>query len=488
MAALEKAASAVYAFCGDQVCSPSEAAFQMSSSTGAYTTSPQCSTDCSYVGTSGSSTSSSKQAFATLSFGTLSQTYTNSPVLKGGGVTYTTAQATTLLTADGAHLDWQSDGNLVLYSSSGSTLWQSNTSGSGYKLALQTDGNVCIYNSSGSWIWGTQAVPSSTDQYTYRPVYLLLTNATLYAVDSSFHVWWSSDTDAHAYAFISSSMSAGSSPRYCWTKSAGDQYLAINAAHNLNFSMDGILRVNVNYGSAVWQSGIAGKSGTAVSGQYLCNQEDGNLVLYDASFNKVWSSGGGGGTLNYNFNGWGGDVELAGSRIETLAPSGDPTWGSSVCSGTDTFACQSAQGVATTTAKSSGTWKWYGGSTLLSNDYANLTFSSAGVLAVEDLTGEVAGYTTSPTKVWARSTSIPSGGTALAEFTEYGQFRFGYMSGSTFYIGWYTGNATTTTGQATLELAGCQVLVLDAADQAYYKGTTTCAYGNYNNATTWLID
>src|SRR5262249_8161265 len=152
------------------------------STTSTYGTTPQCSQDCSYVGTSGSSSSSSRQAMAVLPFGTVYPTYTDSPVLAAGGISYTTAAPQTLLAADGAHLDWTSGGNLVLYSSSGSVLWQSFTSGSGHKLSLQSDGNVCIYNSSGSWIWGTQAVPSSYSVYTYRPVYLLLVDATLYAV------------------------------------------------------------------------------------------------------------------------------------------------------------------------------------------------------------------------------------------------------------------------------------------------------------------
>jgi hypothetical protein len=488
MAALEKAAAAVYGFCGDQVCSPSEAAFQMSSSTGTFTTSSQCASDCSYVGTSGSSTSSTKQAFATLSFGTLSQTYTSSPVLQGTGRTYTTSQAATLLTADGAHLDWLSNGNLVLYASSGSTLWQSNTNGLGARLVLQTDGNVVIYDSNGTAVWSTQAFPSTRDQYTYRPVYLMLADATLSVVDSSFHAWWSSDTDAHAYGLASSRMStSGASPRYCWTKGTSDQTLASNTLHSLKFGSDGVLRVKDSAGVSWWQSGLAGNSGTAVSGQYLCNQEDGNFVLYDASWSTVWYSGGNGGSQAYNFNGWGGDIELVGSQIQTLAASGEATWASTVCSGNDSFACTGAMAASTITAMSAGRY-FFSASTILSNAYASLILDSTGKLYLSDATGEI-GTNTTPTTIWSHSVSIPTGASAAATFTKYGWFEQGYSSGGAYTWEWSPSTPTSSlTGEAHLELAGCQFLVLDPADQAISTTGTACSYGNYGNNTTWQIN
>ena len=54
---------------------------------------------------------------------------------------------------DGAHLDMQSDGNLVLYSST-QAVWNSGTYGNpGSSLAVQPDGNIVIYNSAGKALW-----------------------------------------------------------------------------------------------------------------------------------------------------------------------------------------------------------------------------------------------------------------------------------------------------------------------------------------------
>jgi hypothetical protein len=53
-------------------------------------------------------------------------------------------------------LDMQGDGNLVLYTSSGSALWASNTSGSAADEAvMQGDGNFVLYTSSGSAVWAS---------------------------------------------------------------------------------------------------------------------------------------------------------------------------------------------------------------------------------------------------------------------------------------------------------------------------------------------
>lgn len=83
-----------------------------------------------------------------------------------------TFQATTYLTAgdslascDGRfHLHQQSDGNLVLYTSTGEALWHAQTHGhSGAWAAFQGDGNLVVYSSGGSALWasGTQGHPGA---------------------------------------------------------------------------------------------------------------------------------------------------------------------------------------------------------------------------------------------------------------------------------------------------------------------------------------
>lgn len=52
-------------------------------------------------------------------------------------------------------LEFQTDGNLVLYNSSGRVIWATGTEGRGAKLQVQGDGNVVLYNSSYQPIWAT---------------------------------------------------------------------------------------------------------------------------------------------------------------------------------------------------------------------------------------------------------------------------------------------------------------------------------------------
>jgi hypothetical protein len=50
----------------------------------------------------------------------------------------------------------QADGNFVLYTSSGTPVWASNTAGNtGAYLNVQNDGNVVVYSASGAPLWST---------------------------------------------------------------------------------------------------------------------------------------------------------------------------------------------------------------------------------------------------------------------------------------------------------------------------------------------
>jgi hypothetical protein len=67
----------------------------------------------------------------------------------------TTGQSLTSCNGDYT-LYLQGDGNLVLYTSSGSARWASGTAGNpGADLVVQNDGNVVIYSASGTALWAT---------------------------------------------------------------------------------------------------------------------------------------------------------------------------------------------------------------------------------------------------------------------------------------------------------------------------------------------
>jgi hypothetical protein len=55
--------------------------------------------------------------------------------------------------SEGARLDMQADGNLVLYTSDGSPRWASGTSGRDAYVTIQNDRNVVLYNGDGAVLW-----------------------------------------------------------------------------------------------------------------------------------------------------------------------------------------------------------------------------------------------------------------------------------------------------------------------------------------------
>ena len=62
----------------------------------------------------------------------------------------------------------QSDGNLVLYDSNGAALWSSKTAGVGkppYRLIMQNDGNLVIYDANNYTPWASQT--NLDTQFTY---------------------------------------------------------------------------------------------------------------------------------------------------------------------------------------------------------------------------------------------------------------------------------------------------------------------------------
>jgi hypothetical protein len=55
--------------------------------------------------------------------------------------------------APAGHAIMQSDGNFVVYDSSGTAVWWSGTFGSGAYLAIRDDGGLAVYSSNGATLW-----------------------------------------------------------------------------------------------------------------------------------------------------------------------------------------------------------------------------------------------------------------------------------------------------------------------------------------------
>ena len=173
------------------------------------------------------------------------------------------------------HMDFQSDGNLVVYDGGGQSLWNSGTSGtSGAELHLQSDGNMVVYNESGEALF---------QSYTnYAPEYVLHAGQYLLSAGQILH--------------------------------SRNRKLAMGPDCNLVlFSFE-----NGSTGGALWHSDTAG-SGT---GCYADFQADGNFVVYDGGANPKWASGTSGtagGTLRLQSDG----------NLVVYNGAGEPLWSTS---------------------------------------------------------------------------------------------------------------------------------------------------------------
>lgn len=137
----------------------------------------------------------------------------------------------------------QSDGNLVLYSTSGGPLWYTGTGGNpGAKLVVQDDGNMVIYSAGGGVLWSSG---SSVPNY---------------------------------QAYVNEGQYGGEMFAFQQIKSANGQY-------TLTMQKDGNL-VLYSPNRALWQAGTSGNPFSR-----LAVQSDGNLVVYDMNHRPLWYTG-----------------------------------------------------------------------------------------------------------------------------------------------------------------------------------------------------
>ncbi len=155
-------------------------------------------------------------------------------------------------------LTMQGDGNLVEYSGA-SVVWAAGTNPSGARAVMQDDGNFVIYDSSDSPLWA-----SNTDG---NPgAYVVVGDAGEFGLRSAGGdtLWAPGRLVAHALT-------------------AGQSLTSPNGQFRLTMQGDGNL---VEYGgtSVVWASA------TNPSGARAVMQDDGNFVIYDSSDSALWAS------------------------------------------------------------------------------------------------------------------------------------------------------------------------------------------------------
>lgn len=159
------------------------------------------------------------------------------------------------ISALGGTLKVQQDGNLVLYSSTGSVIWstQTSNSGSGNYLTMQNDGNLVLYTSTNQAIWSIY-----TGKETPPPINL---GPTLYVNQSLY-------------------------PNEELVSTAGrqnSQYsLILQLDGNLvSYNLSGTKNCNVITFPCSWANSLPSR---------LTMQSDGNLVFYNYLSQKIWAS------------------------------------------------------------------------------------------------------------------------------------------------------------------------------------------------------
>jgi hypothetical protein len=177
----------------------------------------------------------------------------------------------------GAYFDVQTDGNMVVYSSTGTALWWSGTSGQSLSyLDMQSDGGLVAYTSSNSVVWssGTGGQPT----YSYYGSNIINVSNTL----SSGYYLRSSD-GRHALLMQTDGNLVMYGPGYHVLWSNGKNG---NSGAYLNLQSDGNIVEYSSGGTALWSTLTSGQSLS-----YLDMQNDGNLVAYSSGGSSIWNTG-----------------------------------------------------------------------------------------------------------------------------------------------------------------------------------------------------
>ncbi|HEY2657668.1 MAG TPA: hypothetical protein VGI55_17925 [Solirubrobacteraceae bacterium] len=176
----------------------------------------------------------------------------------GGPVLWTTANG-----APGDHAVLQPNGNLVVASSAGQTLWSSNSSGVGCPaLDLQRDGNVVIYDTKA--VYSTAAIHSISHGEKLESGWLLFASGGEYYLDMLSTGDLTLRNDANQLLWHTNTKGTGN---YAVMQSDGN--LVVYSAAN----------------KPLWTSNTAGNTGAT-----LDMQSDGNLVIYSTAGKALWAS------------------------------------------------------------------------------------------------------------------------------------------------------------------------------------------------------
>ncbi len=193
------------------------------------------------------------------------------------------------VTCNNYKLEFQGDGNLVLYSPSGNPIWATGTEGRGSLFSVQTDGNVVLYDSSNRPLW------ASDTSGNIGAFFSIQTDGNLVVYRQDGRPGWNSATDGGRSRTRSASsewISSKSTPPANSTSASGDIDLPFASSstwyvcqgydgpisHKGYYAFD--LSVGQDYGSnnSCW----AGDGNTSRSrDQQVLSPSDGTIVWVD---------------------------------------------------------------------------------------------------------------------------------------------------------------------------------------------------------------
>jgi hypothetical protein len=238
----------------------------------------------------------------------------------------------------------QNDGNIAMYTASGTAVWSTGTywaSASGavfyagqmlhvgqmltfsngvgagtYSLVMQSDGNLVEYANGSHTIGGTAYTLSAQPVWDSGTYGTGSNNTAVVQSDGNFVIYtasgkavWASGTygtggSNHLYLTGDGNIVIGTvTGSNVWQSStgsvestlftgemlhAGQSITSVDGTYTLTMQTDGNLVLYASSGKAVWDSAASYGSGTQDT---LVMQPDGNLVIYTASGKAVWDSG-----------------------------------------------------------------------------------------------------------------------------------------------------------------------------------------------------
>jgi hypothetical protein len=217
-------------------------------------------------------------------------------------------------------VDFQADGNFVVYDGSGQALWASGTSGTnGGELRLQVDGNLVVYNGAGQPLWAANS--NITSEWIFQAGnFLLGTGQFVHSQNRSLDM----QSDCNLVLHNVTNALAGAALWHSESSGSGSNCYA-------DFQADGNLVVYDGSGQPQWASGTSGTPGAQ-----LRLQADGNMVIYNVSGAPLWASYTAGAFQGASVCG---DLICNGSETCSTCP-GDcgtclPVCGDFVCSGAE---------------------------------------------------------------------------------------------------------------------------------------------------------